>query len=102
MDPNTLGTSQVPDPPNPLPSPEVVGQYVSCPYCGHPLPVLQHACIKVRLEREEPWLASFKEKIKCTTCKTPLWKVWSKPVPPLPPPGNGVDRFIAWLARNLG
>lgn len=96
-----LGTSQMPDPPQPPAAPEIVGQYVPCPYCGHPVPVLQHACIKVRLEREEPWLTPLKEKIKCTTCKSPLWKVWSKPVPPRPPPENGFDKFIAWLARNL-
>lgn len=99
MPANPLGTSQMPDPPQPPAAPDIVGQYVSCPYCGHPVPVLQHACIKVRLHRCEQWLSTLQEKLTCPTCKHQLWKTWSEPKPQPPPTDDPIEKFFRWLGK---
>ena len=55
----------------------VVGQYVSCPYCGHPVPVIQHRSVEVEAVRfsSGPY-GEFHERTGCSTCKREFWKCW--------------------------
>ncbi len=57
---------------------EVVGQRVSCPYCGHPVPILHHQSIKVTVTRFSiAPTGEFHERTQCRVCRRVFCTSWS-------------------------
>ena len=57
---------------------EIVGQHVSCPYCGRPVPILHHQFIRVTVMRFsiEP-TGEFSDRTRCRVCRRLFWTTWS-------------------------
>lgn len=57
---------------------EVVGQYVTCAYCGHPASVIAYASVLVKVYRFgcQP-SGEFQNKVTCGICHRVFWACWT-------------------------